>query len=308
MESEERHQRSISRADVLSILSERRNWMRWGKNDEKGALNLITDDRRRAATDKVRSGQVISLSRPFPKNPGPTNLRPANHYVMHEPLGDGGVATDYLGIDYHGIACTHIDALCHAWGADGMWSGKRADEVFSSSGSEWAGIDNWREGIFTRGVLLDIPRYRGTSYVTEERPVQAHELEDLCREQGIEVTPGDALVIYSGREEWDRRESLPWGSGSHRPGLHASCLSFIRDTDCSTLVWDMMDMVPNGLDLSWSVHAAIFSFGVALIDNALLEDLAVACAQAGRHDFLFVASPLRVEGGTGSPINPLAIL
>lgn len=296
-----------SRAAILTLLQERNNWERWGPDDERGAVNLIGPEQVQAAAGVVRTGQVISLSRPFPKQPGPTNARPANHYVMRETRGDGGMASDFYGVSYHGLACTHMDGLSHAWGAEGMWNGRSPDDTVLPTGVTWGGIDQWRDGIVTRGVLLDVPRHRGKPYVTQDEPVQGDELERLCHKQGITVRPGDAIVVYSGREEWDRHEP-PWGSATSRPGLHASCLQFIRNTDCAVLVWDMLDMLPNGLDLDWAVHAAIYAFGIALIDNALLEPLAQACAEAQRHDFLLVAAPLPVEGGTGSPVNPLAIL
>ena len=70
----------------------------------------------------------------------------------------------------------------------------------------------------------------------------------------------------------------------------------------------MMDAFPNGVGVRWSVHAAIYAFGLALVDNALLEPLAQECRASGRHDFMLVVSPLRVVGGTGSPANPLAVL
>ena len=92
-----------------------------------------------------------------------------------------------------------------------------------------------------------------------------------------------------------------------RPGLHVSCLPFLRDHDVSVLVWDMLDHLPIGYDIPWAVHAAIFAYGVALLDNALLEPLAKACAEEQRDEFMLVISPLRVVGGTGSPANPLAV-
>jgi kynurenine formamidase len=298
---------STSRSAIESLLSSRNNWGRWGTDDQRGALNLVGPVEVRTAVEAVRTGQVVSLSRPFPKEPGPTNMRPANHYVMREPRGDGGMASDYYGVNYHGLACTHIDALSHAWGAEGMWNGRSPEETVLPSGATWGGIEQWRNGIVTRGVLLDVPRHRGEPYVTQTRPVHGAELAEICAAQEVTVRPGDALVVYSGREDWDRHET-PWGVGAARPGLHASCLEFIRHTDCAVLVWDMLDMLPNGLDLAWAVHAAIYAFGVALVDNALLEGLAQACAEAGRYEFLFVTAPLLVEGGTGSPVNPLAIL
>jgi kynurenine formamidase len=299
--------RARTRSGITELLSQRRNWGRWGADDQRGAVNLVTPQHTREAAGSVRSGEVISLSRPYPKHPGPANPRPADHYVMRETRGDGGMASDFYGVNYHGLACTHMDALSHAWGADGMWNGRQPDDVVHPSGVRWGGIEQWGSGIVTRGVLLDVPRYRGDPYVTQNRPVHGEELAEICAAQNVEVGPGDALAVYSGREEWDRREAS-WGSGTSRPGLHASCLSFIRDSDCAVLVWDMMDMLPNGLELSWAVHAAIYAFGVALVDNALLDRLAGACARAQRYEFMFVAAPLPVDGGTGSPLNPLAIL
>ena len=123
------------------------------------------------------------------------------------------------------------------------------------------------------------------------------------------MEPGDALVVYSGREAWNEAnpDQICGSNSAERPGLHASCLPFIRDNDVSVLSWDMMDLTPNGYDLPWSVHGSIFAYGVALQDNALLQPLAEACAQEGRYEFLLMILPLRVEGGTGSPVNPVAM-
>ena len=87
----------------------------------------------------------------------------------------------------------------------------------------------------------------------------------------------------------------------------ASCLPFIRDNDVAVLVWDMLDFGPSGYDLPWTVHGAIFAYGLALLDNALLQPLAEACAQEGRYEFMLTIAPLKVEGGTGSPVNPIAL-
>src|SRR5690606_21989904 len=154
---------------------------------------------------------------------------------------------------------THIDALCHIWDHGQMWNGRDPDVEVTFDGSTWGGIEAWGDGLVTRGVLLDVPRHRSTDWVTQDDPVHGWELDELCRSRGIEVEPGDALVVYSGREAWEREFGRPWGGSpgqpdDRRPGLHASCLEFLRDSDAAVLVWDMMDMYPDGLDLVWSVH------------------------------------------------------
>jgi kynurenine formamidase len=295
-----------TRAEVDSYLRDRRNWGRWGADDQVGAVNLITPEKRVQAAGLVRSGRSVSLSREFPKTPAPNNLTPAQHFMRLLDRGTGAAAIDYYGISYHGQASTHLDALCHTWNNAGMWNGRSPDEEITFEGARFGAITAWSSGIMTRGVLLDVPRFRNQPYVRHEQPIHGWELEDVAAAQGVKLEPGDALVVYGGREAWDR-ENPQWGSSPTRPGLHVSCLPFIRDSDVALLVWDMMDHQPNGYDLPWAVHAVIFAYGVGLVDNALLEPLAAACAEEGRYEFMFMALPLVVPGGTGSPINPIAL-
>lgn len=308
----------LQRDDIVRYLAERRNWGRWGPDDQLGAINLITPEKRREAAALVTSGRSLSLSRPFPTSPGPTNPHPAMHHMNRIPRGDdGGAALDFIGVSCHGISSTHLDALCHVWADEGMWNGRDPDAEIGFQGATFGDLDAWRDGIVTRGVILDVPAFRNEPYVAYERPVHGAELEAIAEHQGSPIRPGDAVVVYCGREEWDRHNP-PWGgtsgSGSaptgaeQRAGLHASCLRFLRDHDVAVLVWDMMDLTPNGFELPWAVHAAIWAFGVALVDNALLEPLAAACAEERRHDFQLLLAPIRVVGGTGCPINPIVLM
>jgi len=302
-----------SDADVRSWIRDRSNWGRWGKDDQLGAMNLVTPARRVAATRLVRSGRSVSLSRPFPKEPGPNNAYPAQHYMRTVPRGKGGFAADYYGIFYHGVASTHIDALCHTWDEGGMWNGRNPKQEITFEGATFGAVEHWSEGIITRCVLLDVPRHRGVASVTHDAPVHGWELDEILSKRGVRLEPGDAVAVYSGRDAWqaanpDMPYGRPFGGGPNiRPGLHVSCLPFLRDHDVSLLVWDMLDHLPIGYDIPWAVHAALFAYGVALVDNALLEPLATACAEERRDDFMLVIAPLRVVGGTGSPANPLAV-
>lgn len=295
------------RTEVLGYLRERRNWGRWGVDDQVGAVNLVTARKRVEAAGLVRSGRAVSLSRDFPKTPGPGNPTPSQHWMKTVPRGTGGFAADFYGTFYHGWASTHLDALCHTWDEQGMWNGRDPAREITFEGATFGGVEHWRNGIVTRGLLLDVPRHRGEPYVSQERPVHGRELGEIARAQGITLEPGDAVCVYSGREAWQAAHPDRAYGPDPRPGLHASCLPFLRDHDVAVLVWDMMDLTPNGYDIPWSVHGAIFAYGVALVDNALLQPLAEACREEGRSAFLLVIAPLPVVGGTGSPINPLAI-
>lgn len=221
--------------------------------------------------------------------------------------GGAGASLEYLGFAYHGVNCTHVDALCHCWGADGMWGGRNPDDVLDPGGSSWGGIEHWRNGIITRGVLLDVPGFRRTPYVEHERPVRTGELDAIAGAQGVTVGAGDAVLIYCGRDAWDITHPA-WGSERSRPGLHGSCLEFLDQRDVAVLGWDMMDAVPDEEGLAFGVHAAIFRLGLALVDNCELSELTAICRQQNRWEFMFVLSPLWLSRGTGSPANPLAIL
>jgi kynurenine formamidase len=297
-----------TRADVEGYLRDRRNWGRWGDDDQCGAINLITAEKRVQAAGLVRSGRNVSLSRDFPKTPGPGNPQPGQHFVQILGGPDtAGAAVDYYGIMYHGYQTTHIDALCHVWDENGMWGGRDPHQEIRGQGTRWGGVEQWRDGIITRGVLIDVPRHRGEAHVTMERPVHGWELEAIATAQGVRVEPGDALLVYSGRERWQATKP-DWNPyAGDRPGLHASCLPFVRDHDVAVLGWDLMDATPNEYDVRWTMHGALFAYGVALLDNCLLEPLAEACAAEGRYEFMLMVAPLPVVGGTGSPANPIAL-
>ena len=297
----------MTELEAQEYLKTHRNWGRWGEDDQLGTLNLIGPEKRLEGLALARTGRTVSLSRPVPTTPASNNPNPAMHWMrkLGRPHGVSGVV-DYVGMSYHGQSATHIDALCHVWDGDGLWNGKSPDLV-AADGSRWGSIEHWAGGVITRGVLLDVPAYRGTSHVDHDSPVTDTELEAAARRQGVQVRPGDALCVYSGRESFDRTSENPWGSvGIPRPGLHASCLRFVREHDIALLVWDMADE-ERGADCPWGMHSAIFAFGLPLVDNSLLEPLADACREEGRYEFGLVVAPLVVTGGTGSLVNPLAL-
>ncbi len=289
--------RMPSAEEVASWYTDRRNWGRWGAGDEKGAINLITPAKSAAAAGLVRSGRKVSASRVF---------EPEQHFMRKSPrAGGAGSVVDYYGFIYHGQTITHIDALCHMWDSDGMWQGRDPDVEITTRGAAFGSIGAWSEGIITRGVLIDVPRHRGEPYVTAERPVHGWEIEEIASAQGVAVEAGDALLVYSGKDAYVRAGGV-YGGGD-RPGLSVTCAKFIRDHDVALLGWDMMDGRPDPYGLAFPMHGVLFNYGVALLDNALLEPLAGACAEEGRYEFMFMGLPLNVARGTGSPVNPIAM-
>ncbi len=298
-------------AEVAGYLTDRRNWGRWGKDDAAGTVNLITPEKRVAAAGLVKSGRTVSLSRPLDKTMGAHNPRPVQHYMTRSPIEGApvGAAGDYFGIYHHGMTMTHLDALCHIWYKGELYNGRDPEREIEFTGAAFGSVDVWADGIVTRGVLIDIPRLRGGAFVTRETPIHGWEIEEAAEAEGVELQPGDAVVLYAGREQW-QAANLDTPYGIHPapwPGAHASCLPVLRDRDVALLVWDMLDHNPSGYELPMPVHGAIPTLGLPLLDNALLEPLADACAEEGRYEFMLTVAPLNMPGGTGSAVNPIAL-
>jgi len=146
-----------------------------------------------------------------------------------------------------------------------MWNGRDPKKEITFEGATFGSIEHWADGIITRGVMLDVPRHRGVPCVTQDRPVHGWELDDILTARGIRLQPGGTVCVYSGRDAWqaqdpERPYGRPFGPGiQQRPGLHVSCLPFLRDHDVS-VVWDMLDHLPIGYDIPWAVHAALFAY------------------------------------------------
>jgi kynurenine formamidase len=285
------------------------NWGRWGPDDDAGTINLITPAKRKEAASMVKSGRSVSCARVWNTVGGPGNWNPAQHFVRTWQ----DACIDYIGISYHGYATTHIDALRHIF-ADGKgYNGRPASDV-TSAGAKFGSVDAWSTGITTRGVLIDIPKLRGTDFVDIDSPVRGWEIEAAAEAEGVELRSGDAVLVYSGREKYcpahpDRAPGAP-----PSPGLHADVCPVLKKHDIALLGWDQLDARPSGYDLfdnpprpGGPVHVlAIVYMGLPLLDNAILQPLAEACAEEGRYEFMLTLNPLIVRGGTGSPVNPIA--
>ena len=285
-------------------------WGRWGEDDERGALNHLTPERVVAAAGLVRDGLTITLSRPLNTTLAPDNPRPADHHMTaFGAEGPVSLARDYVGVDYHNDTHTHIDALCHV-GYDGsLYNGKPADAV-TSGGATAESIEVLKDGLVGRGVLLDIPRIRGVPWLEPGENVFRDELEAAERGQRVTVGEGDILLVRTGHAR-RLNELGPWETPSAKSGLHPTAATFLAERGVAALCSDTnSDTAPSSTEgVAFPVHVlAIAAMGVHLLDYLQLEDLLAACERTGRWEFLFVAAPLRIVGGTGSPLNPIAIL
>jgi kynurenine formamidase len=297
------------------------NWGRWGADDERGALNLLTPDVVVAAAGTVREGRVISLAMPIrgsTSSAAPTTVphlrgRPLPQHFMSvdggdycagaRPVGAGlSVADDALIVSPHGTT-THVDALAHMWTGDALYNGHPANRV-RSYGATRCGIEK-AAGIVARGVLFDVAALRGVPHLPADARIGADELAACA----VDVRPGDVAVIRTGWPTVFERDPAEYHSG--QPGLSYDAGCWLAERDVTLVACD--NAAISGLDagggaaegLDEDLHLLfLWRHGIYLAELLWLEELAAA----GRTEFLFVAAPLRIDGGTGSAINPLAVL
>ena len=205
----------LSPAEVEAFHQKLSNWGRWGDDDQLGTLNLITPAKRAAAAGLVRSGRNISCARALPTQPDADNPNPVVHHMTGtHSEGWGG---DYFAIAPHGMATSHIDALCHIFHEGRIYNGYSSEKV-TAHGAEELGIHELRDGVVSRGVLLDVPRARGVAYLEPGDPIYPEDLERAEADAGLQVEEGDILLIATGR--WDvRDERGAWSPAEGMAGL-----------------------------------------------------------------------------------------
>lgn len=297
----------LTRPEFERLMHDVSNRGRWGKDDQLGTLNLITADKRKQAAALVREGVSISLSRDADKLKSADNPSPFEHGLA--PPAEGVQwAADHYGVNYHGYAHTHLDSLCHIVYQGKLFNGFSKAEI-TPTGARKLSVLNLKNGIFTRAVLLDIPRARGVKFLKRGTAIYPEDLEAAEKLAKVRVTAGDAVLIRTGH--WVEREATgPWDpERDGLAGLHASCAPWLKERGVALLGTDAgADVHPSSVvGVEGPVHLlALNAMGIHILDNADFEALAAAAQHRRRAEFLLTLAPLAVPGGTGSPVNPVA--
>jgi Putative cyclase len=283
--TESRSVSDINKAQFDRWMGELSNWGRWGKDDEVGTLNLITPVKRAAALSLARAGISLSMSRPITKQstgqPRVFQRGFVNRFAFGTEPQYGEYIEELQEIGYHVSPMTHLDALCHVAYNGLSYNGRKFKEIATLDGGCLKnGIASLKDGIVTRGILVDLPNTR----------VGRPEIEAWERKTGIKVSPGDALFLRAGR------------TGGTDPN---SMMPFYKERGIAILGGGQ-DSPIEGVPLPLHVFALV-GLGLHLIDGPDLEALAATAARLKRWEFMFVLAPLPVYNGAGSAVNPVAV-
>jgi kynurenine formamidase len=298
---------TVTRAQYERWQTELSNWGRWGKDDELGALNLITPAKRKQAAALVRDGVSVSLSSDAATEAEVDVPCPVQWEMINVSPGS---ATDRVAYPcIHGAGTTHLDAFSHVFFNGRMFNGyDQAGVVTKEGGAAKNAILMMKSGIVTRGVLYDMPMLTGVPFLEPGTRISIADLEAWERKAGVRAGPGDALLLRWGR--WTRRAKLgPWPINSAMAGLDNSVIPWLRKRDIAVLGWETPDYAPRPPgELATAVHNfAVGILGIAVLDRADFDAVSAAAAERKRWEFMLMIAPLPIPRGTGSPVNPIAV-
>jgi len=299
----------LDKAMLDRWMQELSNWGRWGKDDQMGTVNLITPAKRKAAAALVKEGYSVSLSSDAETVKSADNEFPFGH----EMIATGNDSNPMFGMDvystrYHGKVLTHLDALSHMFYQGKMYNGYSQQQV-NRQGAQQLAVTAYKNGLISRGILMDIPALKGVKYLDLSTPIYPADLDAWEKKAGVKVGSGDIVFIRTGR--WARRaEKGPWDTEAAAAGMHASCARWFHQRDVAMVGSDTHgELMPSPVPgVAFPVHQLLLiAMGTPMFDNCDLEPLSQEAAARHRWEFLLTAAPLAVPKGTGSPLNPIAI-
>ncbi len=309
-----------SEQEVLGYFKSLSNWGRWGDDDELGTLNFLTPEKTKKATTLVEEGVTVSCARTVMFEPGPDVTSQPVHYMVES--GEGWAtgdkvtsrvaqgATDFFGMVFHGHTITHVDSPAHFFWEAKMYNGHPAHLVSTSLGATVESVELAKDGIVTRGVLVDVPMIRGVDWLDRGEGVMPDDILAAEEQCGFKIEQGDVLLIRTGQLHRRNVEGPVDYRADGSTACQAACLPLFRERGIAMLGSDTgNDVIPSGYSsMTNPIHqVGIVAMGMWILDNANLEELADACRERNRWEFMLSIGPLRLHNTTGSPVNPLAI-
>jgi kynurenine formamidase len=302
-------------SDFRQLGAKLSNWGRWGDEDERGTVNLITPERIVAASALVRRGAIFDLGIPFDSNgpqPGGGRINPVR--LMSETGADQQFpgafhyADDYVFMPLQ--SASQWDGLAHVFYDDQLYNGFPATDV-GPHGAKHCSIDKLAKGIVGRGVLLDIARLKGVEWLDGGYVITPEDLDAAAARQGVEVGSGDIVLFRTGWRTKFVTEKDAAAFMAEEPGLGLACCEWLHANEVAVVASDnwAIEVLPGEVDTELlPVHMVLIrDMGMTLGEILDLDELAADCEADGVWEFLLTAPPIKFSAAVGSPINPLAI-
>jgi kynurenine formamidase len=303
--------------DDLKQLAKRvSNWGRWGADDQRGTLNLITPEAVQRGAAAIRRGVTFPLSIPYDEDGPQTGVIPGRINPKHTMImantpftGDPADFTTSDDLVEMGVqAATHWDALAHVGYERLLYNNTPDSVVTQETGAAQLGIEHYGP-IVTRGILADVARVRGVEYFEDNYAIDGDDLEAAEQQAGATVESGDVLLVRTGQMEWlRRRDKQRFNDPS--PGLGVGAVEYLHDKGVAavatdTLVFEVWPCEDPAVMLP--VHM-IDLRDMGLVQGQLwyLDDLAADCHADDVYEFLLAATPLPITHAVGGPVAPTA--
>jgi kynurenine formamidase len=302
---------------IAELADKVRNWGRWGDDDEVGTLNLIDAAAIKRGAAAVRKGKTFSLGLDLGAS-GPQNGQIPHRFnpihlmsqVCDHYMGDFHANDDILILPLQ--SSTQWDSLAHVYYGDKLYNGYSASGNITTAGAAKNAIDKQgATGVTSRGVLMDMARLKGVKRLAPGTLITRADLEAAEEKQGIQVESGDIVLLRTGHitvftEDGDRD-----GYMGGEPGIGIDGVEWLSERGAAAIASDTLavEVMPcEQEDLPFPVHLlCIRDMGLPLGEMFDFEALAADCEEDGAYDCMFSAPPLRVTGGIGSPLNPVAV-
>ena len=304
---------TVTPEEFLSWEEDFKNWGRWGPDDRKGMSNLITPEKIREAMGLVQNGITISLAHEVPQMAAADVAEAGLFRRTTNRITETGTSDTY-SVSYHGLTVAHMDTWCHRFFDGRMYNGIPVEgNLDEEGGCRDGSVMAWKDGVTTRAVLYDIPRLKGVEWLEPGEVVTRADLEAFEEEFGVRAGPGDVVVLYTGR--WKRRAAMgAWRDAV--PGYYVDTVPWMHEREPAFIAHDFnIDWGPRpgwteetGIRGGGPIHMAVLHWmGIGILECLDLERAAETARELGRYEFLITWAPLPVEGGSGSPVNPLAM-
>jgi kynurenine formamidase len=305
--------------ELQALAAEVSNWGRWGDDDERGTVNLIDAAAVARGVAAARTGTRISLAIRLDENGPQLGNIPGRINPLHVMVGINtaysGDPSDFCASDDAmtlGLqACTHWDALAHVSYEGKLYNGFDASTITAERGASRCGIHRIPH-VVTRAILLDLPRATGHAAVLPPRhAISEADLEAAVDLAGVRPEPGDVVLVRTGQMTHLKARDRQAYTFGEQPGLATGTIRWMRRHDVAAVATDTMAMEVYPCEdpaVLFPVHMIqLRDMGLLQGQNFDLEELAAHCASDGVYEMLLVANPEPVTGGTGAPVNPVAV-